>query len=256
MDNSLPQTPPPAPLTPVAPTITPLTMPPLNSAGGNSKQNKKVIAGVLGVVLLTIGAISGFLVIMRPVLFNSSAWDCGAYAFAMTQDGVVTVSNGSAEGEPLQRAEVYINNTLVETFDVPALAAGANATLGSVTTPDNTFTWQVKGVADCSNSGRYEQNQVVYQCQQIKAFNLDGTELTASDLSQLDAGATIQLVAIGTGSATNYKAVRFTVNGALQPESTQKRVATGDFYDEYTLPASTNSFTITAQLQGVDNAWY
>jgi len=62
-------------------------------------------------------------------------------------------------------------------------------------------------------------------------------------------------VAIGSGNASNYQAVRFTVNGALRPASTLK-AASVDYYDVYTIPTGVASFAISAQLKGSDGNWY
>src|SRR3990167_2657231 len=50
-----------------------------------------------------------------------AAWDCGKYTFSVNGTGGVTVNNTSSRSEPPQQAQVYINNTLSATFDVPAL---------------------------------------------------------------------------------------------------------------------------------------
>lgn len=233
------------------PVVTPFNTPPQGSS-----KNRKILFALLGIVILTITTISGFLLVAKPVLFNSNAWNCGEYSFALSSAGVVSVTNGSTTDEALQRANLYINNQLIDTYDVPALTAGASATLGTATLPTTSFTWQITGTSDCSNSGRVDINPVQYQCQQLKAFTADGTsELTAAQLAALDAGTTIRLVAIGTGSATNYTAVKFTVNGTVQTETTTK-MASGDYYSEYTIPPATKTFTITAQLKGSDGTYY
>jgi hypothetical protein len=219
-------------------------------------KNKKVFFAILGVIILTITTLSGFLLIARPVLFKSSAWNCGAYTFDLSKAGVVTVTNGSTNDEPLQRADVYIDNQKVQTFDVPALAAGESKELGTITVPTTTFSWQINGTSDCSNAGRVEIGATSYQCQNIKAYSEDGsTLLSAADLSALAAGSKIRLVAVGTGAAANYSAVRFTVNGTLLTESVLSGTS-GDYYDVYTVPASVTTFAITAQLKGADGNWY
>ncbi len=81
------------------------------------------------------------------------AWDCKNYTFSLSQTGEVTVKNSSSKDEPPQKAQVYINNQLVQTFDVPKLTSGQSATLGTVNLPEGVFSWKVIGTLDCQNSG-------------------------------------------------------------------------------------------------------
>lgn len=81
------------------------------------------------------------------------AWNCNLYTFNMNVDGVVTVTNDSSRNEPSQTAEVYINEQLIDTFEVPALSPGDSATLGTVAVPSEPFSWSVVGIRDCQNSG-------------------------------------------------------------------------------------------------------
>ncbi len=231
----------------------------LPSSGSNQsfskKSNKKMFA-IIGVILLTITTLSGFLLIARPILFNSNAWNCGAYTFSLSKTGLVSVQNGSSNNEPFQRADVFINNQLTKTYDVPALSAGQNKTLGTVEIPSASFSWQIKGTSDCSNAGRVDILSTSYQCQNIRAYKTDSLNpLTASELASLTAGTSIRIVAKGTGLATGYQAARFTINGTLQTEVTNK-TTDGDFYQLYVIPANTKDFNISAQLKATDGNWY
>lgn len=86
----------------------------------------------------------------------SKAWDCSKYTFSVSKSGKVTVVNNSSRSESSQQAKVKINGTEVQTVNVPALAKGQSADLGTVTVPANgVFTWEVKGTKDCQGSGQY-----------------------------------------------------------------------------------------------------
>ncbi len=241
-------------------TVTSGLTPEMGTMSGSSalppRRNKKALFAIIAVIILTITTLSGFILIARPVLFKSNAWNCGAYTFSLTANGSVIVTNNSSSAEPLQRADVFVNNQLVHTFDVPALPAGGSQTLGTVTVPTSTFSWQINGTSDCSNAGRIEITGTSYQCQNIKAYSEDGsTAYTASQLSSLTAGSKIRLVAVGSGAVTNYTSVRFTVNGSLLPASTLKD-SNNNYYDSYTIPTGVKDFEITAQLKGSDGTWY
>lgn len=105
-----------------------------------------------------------------------SAWDCKNYNFSVSASGVVTVANNSSKSEAPQQAQVYINNQLVATFDVPTLITGQSATLGTVSVPSGeSFSWKVLGTKDCQNSGSDTPAPVA--CKQLK-FSLATTTLT------------------------------------------------------------------------------
>ncbi|KKQ36505.1 MAG: Laminin G, domain-containing 2 [Candidatus Woesebacteria bacterium GW2011_GWA1_37_7] len=81
------------------------------------------------------------------------AWDCTKYTFNLDQSGNVTVENKSSKDEPSQQARIYIENNLVATLDVPALPKGQTASLGSVSVPNQNYSWRIVGTKDCQNSG-------------------------------------------------------------------------------------------------------
>lgn len=131
----------------------------LNSVVNVSPQDKSgskkfwIIVGLL-VTLGTIGVAT--YAVQRQSFTQSKAWNCTQYTFNVDQNGVVTVTNNSNENESEQQAEVSINDILVSTLVVPAIAQGASATLGVVSVPtDESFTWSVEGTVDCDNAGSY-----------------------------------------------------------------------------------------------------
>lgn len=96
-----------------------------------------------------------------------AAWDCKNYTFSLSISGVVTVSNSSSRNEPPQQAQIYIDNQLIETFNVPALPTGQSATLGTVQVPkDKSFSWKIIGTKDCQNSGQLSPAPI--SCEQLK----------------------------------------------------------------------------------------
>ena len=105
-----------------------------------------------------------------------AAWDCSNYTFAVNGNGGVTVANNSTRNEPPQQAQVYINDQLVATFDVPGLPTGQSATLGTVQVPQGeAFTWRVIGTLDCQSSGKAGSKPAA--CTQLK-FTLAEATLT------------------------------------------------------------------------------
>lgn len=84
------------------------------------------------------------------------ALDCTKYTFSVSPEGVVSVRNDSGEKVPAQKARVFINDSLVASFDVPELPSEQSTTLGTVQIPGSRiYTWRVEGSLGCSNSGSF-----------------------------------------------------------------------------------------------------
>lgn len=98
---------------------------------------------------------------------------------------------------------------------------------------------------------------VTAQCVEIKAFDANWNQLTTSDLTSLEAGDVIRLTVKGLSSGGTFDKARFTINGNLRAEVTQKRPSTQEFYDEYTIPAGTTTFNVQAEIHSVQlNQWF
>jgi len=123
---------------------------------------------------------------------ESKAWDCSKYTFDVSGTGQVTATNNSSRNEPPQQANVYINEQLITTMDVPALTQGQSATLGQVSVPSGTFNWRVAGTVDCVSAG--SSGEAPKACTSL-AFNF--TEPSSTPTSTPTATAT------PTGSPTN-----------------------------------------------------
>jgi hypothetical protein len=85
------------------------------------------------------------------------------------------------------------------------------------------------------------------QCDLIRAYDTDWNELNSSALSQLKAGDTVRFAVSGNTNSGAIDMARFTINGTLRAPVTQKNPS-GEYYDEYTIPDGTTSFTINAEL--------
>lgn len=241
----LPTTPSPQPTTNASDTV-------IVSSGGNNKSHKKLLIAGGGVVLLLFGLISALVLSTQIQQFSSSAWDCQNYAFAMSSTGVVSVNNGSTRNEPLQRADVFINTAKVATYDVPALAPGESATLGTVTLPGGGFDWEIRGTADCEDAGRID----MFSARCLNVLVYDGSWTKVTDLTQLKAGDVVRLTVAGSTNSGQFTKARFTVNGALEAETTLTRPASSDFYMEYTLPEDVSSFSFEGELfHDTANIW-
>ncbi len=95
---------------------------------------------------------------------------------------------------------------------------------------------------------------VTAQCLNIKAFDTNWTQIT--NLSTLKVGDKVRFTVAGSASTGTFDRARFTVNGALRPEVTATRPGTSEFYDEYTIPEGTSSFSINAQVHNTVLGWF
>jgi hypothetical protein len=222
---------------------------------------KKVIAAILGLVLM-VGAVgTGVVLVQQQQLRDGSAWDCTKYDFSVSRTGVVTIQNGSQFNEPAQKAEVFINSTLVQTFDVPNLSSGKGSTLGTVSVPSSQgFAWRVHGTVDCEDSGSYQPEttptpSLSATCNSVMAYDQNWQALSATQLSALKSGDVVRFAVGGTSSGGSFDRARFTINGTQRPEVTTIRPGTSEFYDEYTIPAGSTSFTVSAQIRHTQLGW-
>ncbi|OGM09532.1 hypothetical protein A2159_00055 [Candidatus Woesebacteria bacterium RBG_13_34_9] len=138
---------------------------------------------VTGIVIIATIILAGVAIFTALRLYNlrkegftptapgsePAAWDCSKYVFSIEAGGSVKVTNGSTRNEPAQKARVYINGNLVNTFDVPALNKDQSANLGTVQLPSGNFSWSVVGTLDCQSSGT--QGSQTSSCEQL-SFNL------------------------------------------------------------------------------------
>jgi len=93
---------------------------------------------------------------------------------------------------------------------------------------------------------------IAAQCLNIKAFDNNWVLLTAADLTELREGDIVRFTANGTTTSGTLDRARFSINGIVRTAVTQKRPNTQEFYDEYTIPAGTTTFTISAELHHTD----
>lgn len=227
------------------------------NSGGSGGGGKKKVLAVLGVVLTIVGVGSGVFLVRNQQLGNTSAWDCSRYTFALSNNGTVTVTNGSTLSETPQQAKVYINNNLVNTFNVPSLVPGQGATLGTVSVPTNaSYTWRIDGTVDCENAGNIEiQNQLVAECANVQAYDENWLPLNAAQLSQRKEGDIVRFTISGATTGGIFTKARFTVNGGVAQEVTTKKPGTEEFYYEYTIPAGTLNFSVGAQIYHDQLGW-
>lgn len=228
-----------------------------NDQQNQNGKKKKVLAAFLVVVML-FGIGAGVYAFRNYQAGQTSAWDCALYTFNIDQNGTVTVQNGSSHNVPAQKADVYINGTLVQTFDVPALNSGGGATLGTVSLPANqSYIWRVDGSQDCDDSGSHEVDTVTGECSAVVAYDENWTLLTSNALSQLKAGDVVRFAVTGTATSGTFDMARFSVNGETPQEVTDtKPGSANEFYYEYTIPTGVSTFNVSAEVHHTEMGWF
>ncbi len=92
-------------------------------------------------------------------------------------------------------------------------------------------------------------------CDNISAYSLDwANHYSPSELTQLRAGNSIYLCAVGVTGQGAFDAARFTINGVTVGPSTPPVTRPGstnayEFCEQYTIPVGTLKFDITAQMR-------
>ncbi len=93
------------------------------------------------------------------------------------------------------------------------------------------------------------------QCQNVKAYNTTWSPLTSTQLSQLEAGDSVNFCVVGSASSGSFNKARFTINGALQAETTTVRPGSSDFCQSYVIPSGVTTFNVSAQIHHATLGW-
>jgi hypothetical protein len=98
-------------------------------------------------------------------------------------------------------------------------------------------------------------NTLSASCSDVRAYDANWNLLNTSQLASLKTGDIVRFAVEGTASSGTFDKARFTVNGQLRSEVSTKKPSSNEFYDEYTIPAGTVNFTVSAQVHHVTLGW-
>lgn len=146
------------------PSLPPIPVPnpakaPIQVISSDRSSRKKVLYIVFSILLGLVGIGIAVYLIGFKQLLSPKAYDCSTYKFNVSQNGEVTVINGSASYQSSQKVSVSVNGSPTGILDVPALSAGASANLGQVSIPvTKEFTWDAVGTIACASHGSYTAN--------------------------------------------------------------------------------------------------
>lgn len=96
---------------------------------------------------------------------------------------------------------------------------------------------------------------ITASCQNIKAYSSTWTALTNTQLSQLKTGDSVNFCVAGSATGGSFNKARFTINGALQAETTTVRPSSTDFCQTYVIPAAIKTFNVSAEINHVTLGW-
>ena len=93
----------------------------------------------------------------------------------------------------------------------------------------------------------------------VKAYNTGWNQLNASQLSALKAGNKVRFTIPSEyrlfDVLIRFEKARFTINGITGPVVTDKKPGSNEYFYEYTIPASTTSFNVQAEVFFPGRGW-
>lgn len=220
---------------------------------------KKILIGLIIALLLVAGSAAAYFFVL-PMLQSGTTIDCQNYNFFMNQTGEVTVTNNGTDPSEAQSATVLINDTEDSNFEVPIIQPSETSTIGIITAPTQSFTWQVIGSDYCANSGTHEiiaEPQITAQCDVIKAYDKDWKLLTSTELANLKPGDIIRFTVQGSSESGEFTKARFTINEEVRSETSSLKPETQELYDEYEVPEEVTTFVVNAQVYNQElDQWF
>lgn len=192
-------------------------------------------------------------------------FDRGLDTQCHTSDGLCAVFNnsqttGGPNGEKCGVKKTYYCDSKV---DLSGGKSCDTSTGGTTTKPAN-FCGTIQEDISCQgfkttvipcSTEKPTSNSPTAQCQNVKAYDTNWTQLTATQLKGLKAGDKVRFTVAGQASSGNFTKARFTINGTVRGEVTGKKPNTQEFFDEYTIPAGVTTFNITAQIYHETLGW-
>ncbi|MEK7168745.1 MAG: hypothetical protein AAB778_01920 [Patescibacteria group bacterium] len=96
---------------------------------------------------------------------------------------------------------------------------------------------------------------ITAQCQNVKAYSATWDLLTSAQLAALKPNNTVNFCVTGVATGGSFDRAKFTINSAVQAETTTVRPSSTDYCQSYTIPTGTTTFNVTAQIHHVTLGW-
>ena len=168
-----------------------------------------------------------------------------------------TAQQYAANGNTCDSSDVT-NGTATQLSSVP------NCFCGIIQNDMGTTQETTNGSCGCDEEPTDEQPQPTpppggetptASCQNVKAYSPTWTLLTSTQLSSLATGSQVNFCVAGVATGGSFDKAKFTINSAVQAETTTVRPGSTDFCQLYTIPAGTTTFNVTAQIHHATLDW-
>lgn len=104
--------------------------------------------------------------------------------------------------------------------------------------------------------GEEEPPPTTAECKNIKAYDANFTQLSATQLAQLKPGDSVRFAVSGTTSSGSFDQARFRVNDGAWQQTTTKN-SFGEFFIVFTVPSGVTTFKVEAEVHHADlNQWF
>jgi hypothetical protein len=224
----------------------------------------KIIATVLGVLLLIGGVAAGVYLVQQQQQFRQKA---STDDLCEQEPNCFVINNpGNSGSYPVSGIvfNVSLTSDQVHSFDPTVQEDGCYR----VQIEDGHINWeristasecaeivsiQVWTLGDLNNNQQPSTNAM---CQNIIIYDEDWNQLDASELSDLSPGETIRFAVKGSTNQGSIDMAKFIVNEVEHEPTTNVRAETGEFYEEYVLPDGVNRVSVKAQLHHSSLGWF
>jgi hypothetical protein len=250
---------------------------------------KKVVATIFGILVLIGGVASGVFLVQRQQEIRERA--AKGSACDQSPDCVLVDNARNSGSKTVEREIIYVDITDKEFHRY--YPGDSDDGCRKVNIAGNTVSWERYGdgpnCKDVSNVQIWMGNEqptntptpppentptlppgktptltppiteppnISAECSNVKAYNTSWNLLTQAQLNDLDSGTTIRFTVSGTANSGSFDKARFSVNSASLGETTLKKPSSEEFYIEYTIPADTDSFDVSAQIHHSELGWF
>lgn len=259
--------------------------------GGDKGKNKRVVATILGIILLLAAVGAGVFLVgqQQEIREQAKAKGCIDYSFFYT--GGLSDIGSFCEGNNVTRSDkpnlvanslhISCSDTinpdgtaeksdlaghLVASFFITKYDEDRNVkkTCGEQTTPTPIPTPTDGPTPTANPSPTLSPTPTLTPtppaigaaCLDVKAYDTGWNQLSSGDLASLKPGDIIRFAVGGTTTSGGFDKARFTINGTLRTEVTAQKPGSDEFYDEYTVPAGITNFTVNAEIHHTSLDWF
>jgi hypothetical protein len=256
-----------------------------NDMSSKKKPGGKLIATILGILMLLIGVGAGVVLLRQQQDIREKASE--EYPSCTLPNGVTAPCQPCTKGgtfvDPKSGAtlscSVDANGNKVATtddkgnviscasgwykctVDDPGVYSVACCKVGTATNPptSNPSSRPSSNPSPSTSPIPSPSTPPTMSCGEVKAYDTSWNLLTSTDLANLSEGEIIRLTISGgtTANQANYDKARFTINNVLKPETTNIKPSSSpkQFFIEYTIPANTTTFNVKAEIHHTTGGW-